>query len=176
MAKLFVLAFALSLDSFIVSIALGMLSLGRTAKRTLVLLFALCDAAASLSASVVTARWLKDTSFPLGKTEASALCFYALLIITLAWSSRAAVPSPRYANWFYALPFVLCLDNFVSGLSFSLHGVSPWILFAVVGMASAWMALVGLQIGSMIRTRLPIRAVALAEAGLLCLLAVLVLR
>ena len=45
MAKLLFLAFALSLDTFLVSIALGTTGLGRTAKRNLVLLFAFCEGA-----------------------------------------------------------------------------------------------------------------------------------
>ena len=60
MAKLLFLAFVLSLDTLLVSIALGTTGLGRATKRNLVLLFAFCDGAASLAGGVLAAPWLKD--------------------------------------------------------------------------------------------------------------------
>ena len=174
MAKLLFLAFALSLDTFLVSIALGTTGLGRAAKRNLVLLFAFCDSTASLAGGVLAAPWLKDVGVLFARVEASVLYLYAILIIALGWYARAAKP-PRDANWRYALPFVLCLDNFMSGLSFN-ASVPLLILAAIVGVSSALMSLVGLQIGSMVRTHLPIRVVTFAGAGLLCLAAAMALR
>jgi putative Mn2+ efflux pump MntP len=176
MAKLLFLAFALGLDTFIVSIALGPMGLGRAAKRNLVLLFAFCDGAASLAGGVLAARWLKDVGVLFAKVEASVLCLYAILIIALGWYARAAAKPPRDANWLYALPFVLCLDNFMSGLSFSATSVPVLVLAAIVGVSTALMSLVGLRIGSMVRTHLPIRVVTFAGAGLLCLVAVMALK
>jgi manganese efflux pump family protein len=176
MTRLLFFAFALSLDTFIVSIALGTMGLGRAAKRNLVLLFAFCDGAASLVASVLAARWLKDVGVLSARVEASALCLYAILIIALGWYAPAAAKPPRDANWLYALPFVLCLDNFMSGLSLNTTSVTLLVLAAIVGVSSALMSLVGLQIGSMVRTHLPIRVVTLAGAGLLCLVAAMALR
>jgi manganese efflux pump family protein len=175
MAKLLFLAFALSLDTFIVSIAIGTTGLGRAAKRNLVLLFAFCDGAASLAGGVLAVRWLKDVGVLFARVEASVLCLNAILIIALGWRARAAAKPPRDANWLYALPFVLCLDNFVSGLSLNVTSVPLLVLAAIVGVTSALMSLVGLQIGSMVRTHLPIRVVTLAGAGLLCLVAAMAL-
>ena len=91
MAKLLFLAFALSLDTFIVSIAIGTTGLGRAAKRNLVLLFAFCDGAASLAGGVLAVRWLKDVGVLFASVEASVLCLNAILIIALGWRARAAV-------------------------------------------------------------------------------------
>ena len=176
MAKLLFLAFALSLDTFLVSIALGTTGLGRAAKRNLVLLFAFCDGAASLAGGVLAAPWLRDLGVLFARVEASVLYLYAILIIALGWYVRAAAKPPRNANWLYALPFVLCLDNFMSGLSFNATSVPLLVLAAIVGVSSALMSLVGLQIGSMVRTHLPIRVVTLAGAGLLGLVAAMALR
>jgi putative Mn2+ efflux pump MntP len=175
MAKLLFLAFALSLDSFIVSIAFGTMGLGRAAKRNLVLLFAFCDGAASLAGGALAAPWLKDAGVLFARIEASALCLYAILIIALGWYARAAKP-PRGANWLYALPFILGLDNFMSGLSFTATSAPFLALAAIVGVSSALLSLVGLQMGSMVRTHLPIRVVTFAGAGLLCLVAAMALR
>jgi putative Mn2+ efflux pump MntP len=176
MAKLLFLAFALSLDTFIVSIALGTMGLGRAAKRNLVLLFALCDGAASLAGGAFAAPWLKDVGVLFARVEASVLCLYAILIIALGWFARVAAKPPRDANWLYALPFVLGLDNFMSGLSFNATSVPFLALAAIVGVSSALLSLVGLQMGFMVRTLLPIRVVTFAGAGLLCLVAALALR
>ncbi len=176
MAKLLFLAFALSLDTFLVSIALGTTGLGRAAKRNLVLLFAFCDGVASLAGSVLAAPWLKDVGVLLARIEASVSCLYAILIIALGWYARAAAKPPRNANWLYALPSALCLDNFMSGLSFNAASVPLLVLAAIVGASSALLSLVGLQIGSMVRTHLPIRVVTLAGAGLLCFVAAMALR
>lgn len=175
MAKLLFLAFVLSLDTLLVSIALGTTGLGRATKRNLVLLFAFCDGAASLAGGVLAAPWLKDVGILFASVEASVLCLYAILIIALGWYTRAAAKPPRDANWLYALPLVLCLDNFMSGLSFN-ASVPLLILAAIVGVSSALMSLVGLQIGSMVRTHLPMRVATFAGAGLLCLVAAMALR
>jgi putative Mn2+ efflux pump MntP len=175
MAKLLFLAFVLSLDTLLVSIALGTTGLGRATKRNLVLLFAFCDGAASLAGGVLAAPWLKDVGILFARVEASVLCLYAILIIALGWYARAAAKPRRDANWLYALPLVLCLDNFMSGLSFN-ASVPLLILAAIVGVSSALMSLVGLQIGSMVRTHLPIRVATFAGAGLLCLVAAMALR
>ena len=79
MAKLLFLAFALSLDTFIVSIAIGTTGLGRAAKRNLVLLFAFCDGAASLAGGVLAVRWLKDVGVLFASVEVSVLCLNAIL-------------------------------------------------------------------------------------------------
>lgn len=176
MAKLLFLAFALSLDTFLASIALGTTGLGRAAKRNLVLLFAFCDGAASLTGGVLAAPWLKDVGVLFARVEASVLYLYAILIIALGWYARAAAKPPRDANWLYALPLVLCLDNFGTGLSFNATNVPLLLLAAIVGVSSALMSLVGLQIGSMVRTHLPIGVVTFAGVGLLCLVAALALR
>ena len=176
MTKLLFLAFALSLDTFLASIALGTTGLGRAAKRNLVLLFALCDGAASLAGGVLAAPWLKDVGVLFARVEASALYLYAILIIALGWYARAAAKPPRDVNWLYALPLVLCLDNFGSGLSFNATSVPLLLLAPIVGVSSALMSLVGLQIGSMVRRHLPIRVVTFAGVGLLCLVAALALR
>jgi manganese efflux pump family protein len=176
MAKLLFLAFALSMDTFIVSIALSTRGLGRAAKRNLVLLFAFWDGAASLAGGVLVAPWVKDVGVLFARVEASVLCLYAILIIVLGWYARTAAKPLRDANWLYALPFVLCLDNFMSGLSFNATSVPPLVLAAIVGGSSALMSLVGLQMGSMVRTHLPIRVATFAGAGLLCLVAAMALR
>ena len=175
MAKLLALPFALSLDSLIVSISLGTLGLGRTTKRNLVFLFALCDGIASLAGSMLAGRWLAGFSVLFRTFEVSALSLYALLIVALGSYARSAVRRQRGLNWFYVFPFALCLDNFVTGLSYNSGKVPISLLAVVVGIAGALMSLAGLRVGSMLREHLPIRVATLAGAGLLGLVAAMAL-
>jgi putative Mn2+ efflux pump MntP len=176
MAKLLALALALGFDSLLGSVALGTLGLGRSARRNLVLLFALCDGFASLAGCVLSVRFLGNDSLWLGKLQAFAMCLYLLLIIVFAQYARVIRLNHGSANLFYALPFLLCLDNLAAGLSLSLPGVPPAVFAAIVGLASALMASLGLQVGSVACRDLPIRAATLAGVGLLCFVAALSLR
>ena len=177
MGKLLVLALVLSLDSFLTSISLGTLGLGRSATRNLVFLFGLCDGIASLAGCLLSVRVLGNNNGQwFGMFQAFALCLYLLLIIAFAQYARIIRLNHRNANFFYALPLLLCLDNLTTGSSLSLHGF-PLSLFAVImGLASALMACLGLQVGSVARRCLPIRAVTLAGVSLLCFVAALALR
>lgn len=176
MAKLLALAFALNLDTFLGSVALGTLGLGQSAKRNLILLFSFCDGVASLAGSLLAVRFLRDDHFWFARFQASALCLYALLIVAFGWYARTTRQRHRNANLFYALPFLLCLDNLATGLSLSLPGMPASVFAVIVGIASLLMALAGLKAGSMVRRHSPIRLVTLAGAALLCLVAVMSLR
>jgi len=169
MAKLLALALALSLDGFLVSMALGTLGLARSARRNLVLLFAFCDGVASLVGSLLAVRFLRDDNLWFGRLEASTLCLYALLIIAFGWYARSTRHGCGNTDLFYVLPFLLCLDNLATGLSLSPPGVPTSVFAVIVAFASALMAFVGLQMGSMVRRHLPIRTVPLAAVALLCL-------
>ena len=58
MTRLLALSFVLSFDSFFVSIALGTLGPGRSSRRNLVLLFALCDGFASLAGCMLSMHFV----------------------------------------------------------------------------------------------------------------------
>ena len=176
MVKLLALASALSLDSLLVSVVLGTQDLARSARRNLVLLFAFCDGVASLVGSLLAVRFLRDHNLWFGRLQACTLCLYALLIIAFVWYARSTRQSCWNTNLFYVLPFLLCLDNLATGMSLSLPGVPTSVFAVIVGFASALMAFVGLQMGSMVHRHLQIRAVPLAVVGLLCLVAALSFR
>jgi putative Mn2+ efflux pump MntP len=176
MAKLVALTLALSFDSFLVSIALGTLGPGRWARRNLVLLFASCDGFASLAGCMFSVRFLGNDSLRFEKFQVFALCSYLLLIIAFARYPRSIRLNPRSANLFYALPFLLCLDNLTTALSLGLPGIPLPVYAVIVGLASALAAWLGLQVGSVARRHLPIRALPLAGVGLLCFVAALALR
>src|SRR5215467_12516945 len=73
MAKLLALALALGFDSFLVCTALGTLDIGRTARRNLILLFALCDGIASLMGGIFSARFVGVANLWMGQLQVVAL-------------------------------------------------------------------------------------------------------
>jgi putative Mn2+ efflux pump MntP len=177
MLKALMLACVLSMDTLIVSIVLSTLGLARPVKRNLVLLFSFCDGAASLAAWFVRAFWLRDFDPVFGRLEMVALCLYAALVIALGWSKRDAIllwqPSGRL---FYGLPFLLSLDNLVTGLSFDNRNI-PLSLFVVsIGLVSGLMSILGLWIGSVVRRYSSIPVARCAAAGPLRILAAMSLR
>jgi manganese efflux pump family protein len=173
MAKLLALALVLSFDSFLVSIALGTLGLGRPTKRNLVLLFAFCDSTASLSGGLLCSRFAGTESLWFGKLEGVVLCSYLLIMIPFVRYARSFTSNRRTASFLYALPFFLSLDNLAAGMSSSLPTVSLPVFAATVGLVSALAACIGLQLGSLARRRLPIRAVDFASVALLFFVATL---
>jgi putative Mn2+ efflux pump MntP len=176
MAKVLMLACVLSVDTLIVSIALGTLGLGRSAKRNLVLLFSLCDSVASVAGWFVGEFWLRDAGALFGRLEGAALGLYAALVIALGWSTRATLQGQRSAKLFYALPLLLSLDNFATGFSLDVRNIALSLLVVTVGLASGLMSILGLQIGSVVRRHSTIRTVSLASAGLMCILAAMSMR
>ncbi len=123
-------AFGLSLDSFVVCLALGPLTTSRICRYRLAGLFGTCDAMATLLSAafgITLPDWVKSLSPAL-------VASYGLCVLLL---SRVSAWNPRAI---YLLPIALALDNLVAGLP--LHAV------AVVGVVSGLTALIGLTIGT----------------------------
>lgn len=167
MANVLILACVLSMDTLIVSIALGTFGLGRSAKRNLVLLFSSCDSVALLAGWFIGAFWLRDAGALFGRFEGAALCLCAALLVALGWSARGTVQWQRSVKLFYCLPFLLSLDNFATGFSLDIRNFPLSLLVVTGGLASGSMSIFGLRIGSFVRRHSPIPAARLASAGLL---------
>ena len=173
MAKLLAFALALSFDSFLVSIALGTLELGRSTRRNLVLLFALCDGLASLAGVILSERFAGTERLCFGKFQPFVLSLYLLVIFAIARYAPILRLNHRSTFILYVLPFLLSLDNFVAGTSLNLPAVPLPLFTLIVGLASALAAGFGLRFGLLARRHLPIRTLQFARAGLLFFVAAL---
>jgi len=165
MANALTRALLLSLDTFLVSMALGTLRLGRSRERRLAALFSLCDGLASVVGYLIAGVLLSEADW-FGKLGVWSLCFYAGLIVFLGCSARGAMRFQNGAKFLYILPVILSLDNLVAGISLGGPGVSLGLSFFGVAAASGLMSFVGLRGGSYIGAHSRVPRVALASLGL----------
>jgi manganese efflux pump family protein len=164
--EIILLALALGLDSFRVSLGLGAAGLAGGGERRLALSFAVCDAVA-LAAGVALAHSLASLAGTwVDGLGPSALAAYALYVL---WLARSPGTEKATAGWVVlGLPLMLSLDNFfvggtLGGLRISLLGVA-----LLVGIASGLLALAGLIVGRRASRSLRLRP-ELAGAALLLL-------
>ena len=168
MMSVLMLAFVLSLDSFLVSVALGTLDLGRSGERKLAALFAFCDSLAVLIGCLMGGSLLGEIARPFGKVGDQALWFYAAVIVVAGWGSQKPELWQRTVKLAYILPFLLSLDNLAAGLYLGKPG-QPALAFSIAasGLVSGLMSMLGLRLGSLLGRGLRIPRRGLATAGLL---------
>lgn len=172
-AKLLAFTLALSFDTFLVSVALGMILLSQSRRRNLILLFAMCDGFGSLAGFFLSANFVGTATLWFGKFQPFVLCLYLLLIIGFSWYLRTMGSSLRSTTVFYLLPLLLSFDNLTAGVSLNLASMPPAVFAMIAGFASALAAWFGLQLGSATRRHLPIRTLQFSGFGLLFLVAAL---
>jgi hypothetical protein len=120
---------ALGLDSFLACLVIGAYGVSRAEAFGLAATFGACDAAASLVGSI----------WPLQLPPLVAVGLYLmcpLLLVSAARSRRILL---------FGLPVLLSLDNLCS--------TTPAAMAPVLGAGSAAMALAGLRIANIVRTR-----------------------
>ena len=152
MATLLLLAFALSLDSFRVSLGLGALKLRPMRQAQIVLAFGLCDGLAPLvgllfGQSLVS--FIGPWTEHLGPLALLAYGVYVVYVSQRYAGKEADEPS----RWIVlGLPLSLSLDNLVAGATLGLVGFPLLLSVVVIGTASALMSLAGLRFGRLATT------------------------
>lgn len=149
MATLLLLGFALSLDSFRVSLGLGALKLRPVRQAQIVIAFGLCDGLAPLVGLLIGKSlvsyigWWTEYFGPL------ALCAYGVYVIYVARRYTGGETQEPDRWVVLGLPLSLSLDNLIAGASLGLVGFPLLISVAVIGSMSALMSLAGLRLGSL---------------------------
>ena len=173
MTTLLLLAFALSLDSFRVSLGLGALKLSSLRQAQVVLAFGLCDGLAPLiglliGQSIVT--FIGTWTEPLGPL---ALLAYGAYVI---YVSRRATETEEPTRWIVlGLPLTLSLDNLIAGTSLGLVGFPLLLSVVVIGGMSALMSLLGLRLGRLAVNYLSVKTELIGGIALVCIALVLAL-
>ena len=147
MATLLLLGFALSLDSFRVSLGLGALKLRPLRQAQIVLAFGLCDGLAPLVGLLIgksLVSYLGSWTEYLGPI---ALCAYGVYVIYVA-RRYAGTEAKEPDRWLVlGLPLSLSVDNLIAGASLGMLGFPLLLSVAVIGSISALMSLAGLRLG-----------------------------
>jgi manganese efflux pump family protein len=154
MIALIGLGFALGLDNFRTSIALGGLKPTlRTSVRTS-LIFAIWDGLAPVVGLLIGAYFTTQIEGPAEMIGAAGLVAYGLWITVKALRSSepADVDMKTARRW---LPIPLSIDNVAAGAALGLAGYSPWLAPFLFAFTTFVMSVAGHQIGRTIANFIP---------------------
>jgi putative Mn2+ efflux pump MntP len=166
MATLLLLAFALSLDSFRVSLGLGALKMRPLRQVQVVLAFGLCDGLAPLVGVLIgqsLVRFVGLWTEYLGPIVLGVYGAYVVHVARRYEEKEAAEPG----GWIVlGIPLSLSLDNLIAGASLGLLGFPLLLSIAFIGGMSSLMSLAGLRLGSLAVSYLPAKAELLGGVAL----------
>jgi len=157
MITLLLLGFALSLDSFRVSVGLGTLKLSRLRQLQIVIAFGVCDAIAPLIGLLIGKSLLEYIGPWVEHLGPLLLCAYGVYVIYIAkrYAGKEAGETDRWMV--LGLPLSLSLDNLVAGTSLGMIGFPMLLSVTIIGAMSALFALVGLWLGQTAVKFVPIK-------------------
>jgi putative Mn2+ efflux pump MntP len=147
MRTLLLLGFALSLDSFRVSLGLGALKLRTMRQAQVVLCFGLCDALAPLVGLLIGKSIIEHAGAWAEHLGPLLLCAYGAYVIYVARRCAGKEASEESGWIVLGLPLSLSLDNLVAGASLGMIGFPLLLSVTVIGAMSALMSLAGLLMG-----------------------------
>jgi putative Mn2+ efflux pump MntP len=172
--SLFAAGLLLSLDSLLVSVPLGVQRMNAAQRSRVALAFAVCDGLASyLGWATGLARWCASLE-PIEWLGPMALGIYGVCMLSLAWQGRR-LASAGFAGWMaLGLPICLSLDNLAAGIGSDAWGSTAALAALTCGLFSGCLSLVGLWLGAVIASRVPVRAQGFAGAALVVVAIVLI--
>ena len=147
MVTLLLLGFALSLDSFRVSLGLGTLKLSRLRQLQIVIAFGVCDAVAPLIGLLIGKSLLEIIGPWVEHLGPLLLCAYGVYVIYIA-KRCAGTETGETDRWMVlGLPLSLSLDNLIAGTTLGMIGFPILLSVTIIGVMSALLSLVGLRLG-----------------------------
>ena len=162
-----VLAFALSLDNFRSSIALGTVPFGLGRAVQIALVFGFWDTVAPLVGGEIGSYFgdqIGDVAEFVGPVLMGDYGLYLLV-----GAIRNPEPEEVDHPWvtLFGMPLALSVDNLLAGTGLGLLGFSPVIPAVIFGVATAIMSLVGLLVGRAAAKVIPIRSDLLSGVSLI---------
>ena len=146
MLTLLLLGFALSLDSFRVSLGLGALKLSRLRQLQIVGAFGVCDALAPLVGLLIGKSLLSYVGPWVEHLGPFLLCAYGVYVIYIA---RRCAGNEEREHWMVlGLPLSLSLDNLVAGTTLGMIGFPVLLSVAIIGGMSSLFSFAGLRLGN----------------------------
>jgi putative Mn2+ efflux pump MntP len=174
MISLLILGFALSLDNFRMSIAIGAFQFSWRRAFRIAAVFGLWDGISPL-VGVLVGYYLGQVIGPVGDTLGPiVLAVYGLYLVVQSLRTQTSEePDDRWL--LLGMPLSLSLDNMIVGTGLGLLGFPPVFSAAVFGTITALMSFVGLQLGRIAARFIPIRSDLLTGIGLLIVAVMLAL-
>lgn len=167
MVTLLLLGFALSLDSFRVSLGLGTLKLSRLRQLQIVIAFGVCDALAPLIGLLIGKSLIEFIGPWVEHLGPLLLCAYGVYVIYIAQrcAGREAGETDRWMV--LGLPLSLSLDNLIAGTSLGMIGFPIVLSVVLIGAMSSLLSLAGLRLGHTAINLLRIKAELIAGVVLI---------
>jgi putative Mn2+ efflux pump MntP len=167
MVTLLLLGFALSLDSFRVSLGLGTLKLSRLRQLQIVIAFGVCDALAPLIGLPIGKSLIEFIGPWVEHLGPLLLCAYGVYVIYIAQrcAGREAGETDRWMV--LGLPLSLSLDNLIAGTSLGMIGFPIVLSVVLIGAMSSLLSLAGLRLGHTAINLLRIKAELIAGVVLI---------
>jgi manganese efflux pump family protein len=147
MVTLLLLGFALSLDSFRVSVGLGTLKLSRLRQLQIVIAFGVCDALAPLIGLLIGKSLLEFVGPWVEHIGPLLLCAYGVYVIYIARRCAGSETGETDRWMVLGLPLSLSLDNLIAGTTLGMIGFPILLSVAIIGAMSALLSLAGLRLG-----------------------------
>jgi manganese efflux pump family protein len=147
MITLLLLGFALSLDSFRVSLGLGTLKLSRLRQLQIVIAFGVCDAVAPLIGLLIGKSLLEFIGPWVEHIGPLLLCAYGVYVIYIAQRCAGSETGETDRWMVLGLPLSLSLDNLIAGTTLGMIGFPVFLSVTIIGVMSALLSLAGLRLG-----------------------------
>jgi len=158
---------ALGLDSFQVSLGLGMLKPSFGRQTAIALAFGVCDGLAPL-VGLMIGQTLSSVIYGWAEYAGPALVgLYGLYMICVAWYGSKTATQERERWMLLGLPICLSVDNLVAGVGLGMLGFPLMLSTGIFGALSAALSLAGLWLGRTIGNRLPFKTESAAGAVLI---------
>jgi len=147
MITLLLLGFALSLDSFRVSLGLGTLKLSRLRQFQIVIAFGVCDAVAPLIGLLIGQSLLKIVGPWVEHIGPLLLCAYGVYVIYIAKRCAGSEAGETDRWMVLGLPLSLSLDNLIAGTTLGMIGFPILLSVIIIGAMSSLFSFAGLRLG-----------------------------
>ena len=147
MITLLLLGFALSLDSFRVSLGLGTLKLSRLRQLQIVIAFGVCDAIAPLIGLLIGKSLLEFIGPWVEHLGPLLLCAYGVYVIYIAKRCAGSETGETDRWMVLGLPLSLSLDNLIAGTTLGMIGFPVLLSVTIIGAMSSLFSLAGLRLG-----------------------------
>jgi len=147
MITLLLLGFALSLDSFRVSLGLGTLKLSRLRQLQIVIAFGVCDALAPLIGLLIGKSLLEFIGPWVEHIGPLLLCAYGVYVIYIAQRCAGSEAGETDRWMVLGLPLSLSLDNLIAGTTLGMIGFPILLSVTIIGVMSSLFSLAGLRLG-----------------------------
>ena len=147
MVTLLLLGFALSLDSFRVSLGLGTLKLSRLRQLQIVIAFGVCDALAPLIGLLIGKSLLEFIGPWVEHIGPLLLCAYGVYVIYIAQRCAGSEAGETDRWMVLGLPLSLSLDNLIAGTTLGMIGFPILLSVTIIGVMSSLFSLAGLRLG-----------------------------